>query len=225
MERIPMDWTEVFCDVDDFCQQFEPLWRARQIESGQRKRRRQRRMATSEIMTILIMFHSSNYRTFKHFYLMLQTRHREDFPKLVSYSRFVELMPSVLAPLSAYLQTRFGKSIGIAFIDSTALAVCKNKRISRNRVFAGIARRGALVQRFLRRPILSVTRCDTVCYHSLYHCGEAPCPRTEKRPRSRFLEAGIRKYGPPCCTSCLLPSTLRCTPAAGLRTVRINVFG
>ena len=82
------------------------------------------------------------------------------------------------------------------------------------------ARRGAaLVQRFLRRPILSVTRGDTVCYHSLYHYVEAPCPRTEKRPRSRFLEAGIRKYGPPCCTSCLLPSTLRCTLAAGLRTV------
>lgn len=142
MERMPMDWTEVFCDVDDFCQQFEPLWRARQIENGPRKRRRQRRMATSEIMTILIMFHASNYRTFKHFYLMLQTRHREDFPKLVSYSRFVELTPSVLAPLCMYLQTQFGESTGIAFVDSTSLAVCKNKRIDRNRVFAGIARRG-----------------------------------------------------------------------------------
>lgn len=142
MERIPMDWTEVFCDVDDFCQHFEPLWRARQIEGRERKRKRQSRLASSEIMTILIMFHASNYRTFKHFYLMLQSRHRVDFPKLVSYSRFVELMPSMLALLSAYLQTRFGESIGVAFIDSTALAVCKNKRINRNRVFAGIARRG-----------------------------------------------------------------------------------
>ena len=73
---------------------------------------------------------------------MLQSRHRKDFPKLVSYSRFVELMPSVLAPLSAYLLTRFGENTGMAFIDSTALAVCQNQRISRNRVFAGIARRG-----------------------------------------------------------------------------------
>ena len=73
---------------------------------------------------------------------MLQTRHREDFLKLVSYSRFVELTPSVLAPLCVYLQTQFGESTGIAFIDSTSLAVCKNKRIDRNRVFAGIARRG-----------------------------------------------------------------------------------
>ena len=137
-----MDWTEQFCDVDDFCQQFEPLLHQRQIESGQRKRRRRPRLATSEIMTILIMFHVSNYRTFKHFYLMMQRRHRADFPNLISYSRFVELMPSVLAPLCAYLQTRFGENTGIAFIDSTALTVCKNKRIDRHRVFAGIARRG-----------------------------------------------------------------------------------
>ncbi len=137
-----MDWTELFCDVDDFCQLFEPLLRLRQIESGQRKRHRRPRLATSEIMTILIMFHVSNYRTFNHFYLMMQRRHRADFPNLVSYSRFVELMPSVLAPLCAYLQTRFGENTGIAFIDSTALAVCKNKRIDRHRVFAGIARRG-----------------------------------------------------------------------------------
>ena len=83
MERIPMDWTEVFCEVDDFCQYFEPLWRVRQIESRERKRNRQSRLAISEIMTILIMFHASNYRTFKHFYLMLQSRHGKDCPKLV----------------------------------------------------------------------------------------------------------------------------------------------
>ena len=98
MERIPMDWTELFCHVDDFCQQFEPAWHRQQLESGQRKRRRSSRLTSSEIMTILIMFHASNYRTFKHFYRRVQREHAEDFPRLVSYSRFVELMPSVLAP-------------------------------------------------------------------------------------------------------------------------------
>jgi len=142
MERIPMDWTELFCHVDDFCQQFEPAWHRQQLESGQRKRRRSSRLTSSEIMTILIMFHASNYRTFKHFYRRVQREHAADFPRLVSYSRFVELMPSVLAPLCAYLQSRFGASTGIAFVDSTALAVCKNKRINRHRVFRGIARRG-----------------------------------------------------------------------------------
>jgi hypothetical protein len=94
------------------------------------------------MMTILIAFHASSFRTFKHFYLMLLSRHRADFPHLVSYQRFVELMPSALVPLCAYLQTRYGTSTGIAFVDSTALAVCKNKRINRHRVFRGLAKMG-----------------------------------------------------------------------------------
>jgi hypothetical protein len=93
-------------------------------------------------MTIIIAFHASSFRDFKHFYLMLRLRHRADFPGLVSYTRFVQLMPSLVIPLSAYLQTCYGKDTGIAFIDSTALAVCGNKRIRRNRVFHGLAKLG-----------------------------------------------------------------------------------
>ena len=137
-----MDWTELFCSVDDFCRQFEPLWRQQQLAGGQRQRQRNGRLAISEIMTIVIAFHTSRYREFKHFYRMLLREHRSEFPGLVSYSRFVERMPSVLVPLCAYLQTRFGASTGISFVDSTALAVCSNKRITRHRVFDGAAARG-----------------------------------------------------------------------------------
>ena len=137
-----MDWTETFCAVDDFCQMFEPEWRQRQLESGERRRRRERELACSEIMTIVIVFHSSNYRDFKHFYMMLQVRHSTEFPKLVSYSRFVTLMKSVLGPLCAYLKFCMGCSTGIAFVDSTAIAVCGNKRIGRHRVFDELAKRG-----------------------------------------------------------------------------------
>ena len=93
-------------------------------------------------MTILIAFHRSDFRTFKHFYLMLRERHRAEFPNLVSYQRFVELMSSVLVLLCAYLRSRFGSCTGIGFIDSTALAVCGNKRIRRNKVFRGLAKLG-----------------------------------------------------------------------------------
>jgi len=137
-----MDWDELFCDVDDFCQSYLPKWRARLVSCGLRKRHREPRLSTSEIMTILVAFHSSQYRTFKHFYLMLLSAHRPEFPNLVSYQRFVELMPRVLAPLCAYLVTRFGEVTGIAFIDSTAIAVCGNKRIARNRVFPEVAEIG-----------------------------------------------------------------------------------
>lgn len=81
-------------------------------------------------MTILIAFHGSHYRTFKHFYQMLLSAHRSEFPNLVSYQRFVELMPQALVPLCGCLRSRRGENTGIAFVDSTALPVCGNKRIS-----------------------------------------------------------------------------------------------
>jgi hypothetical protein len=137
-----MDWEALFCDVDDFCRVAEPLFWQRMLTAGQRRRRRAGHLTASEVMTILIAFHGSNFRTFKHFYLMLGEQHRAEFPDLVSYQRFVELMPSVLALLCVYLHSRFGACTGIGFIDSTALSVCGNKRIERNRVFRGLANIG-----------------------------------------------------------------------------------
>ena len=116
MERILMDFTELFCDVDDFCREFEPLWCQRQISDGRRRRRRKTRLSLSERMTIVIAFHSSGYRDFKHFYSMLIARHRADFPGLVSYARFVRQMPVLAVPLCAYLQTGYGQQFA-AFID------------------------------------------------------------------------------------------------------------
>jgi hypothetical protein len=94
-------------------------------------------------MTILILFQQSGYRTFKGFYTQhVQTRLRAEFPQLVSYVRFVALTPRVLLPLAVYLQTQFGACMGISFIDSTSLSVCKNARIAQHRVFRVDARRG-----------------------------------------------------------------------------------
>jgi hypothetical protein len=73
---------------------------------------------------------------------MLFLRHRADFPALISYARFVRQMPVLAVPLCAYLQTSYGQHTGITFIDSTAVAICGNKRIRRNRVFRGIAKLG-----------------------------------------------------------------------------------
>jgi hypothetical protein len=83
------------------------------------------------------------YRDFKTYYTQfVQVYLRAEFPKLVSYSRFVELIPSVLVPLCAYLQSCYGECTGISFIDSTPLTVCHNRRIGRHRVFAQVAQRG-----------------------------------------------------------------------------------
>ena len=47
-----------------------------------------------------------------------------------------------LVPLCCYLHTRKGRCTGIAFIDSTPLAVCDNRCIETHKVFEGIATRG-----------------------------------------------------------------------------------
>ena len=131
-----MDWEHVFCDLDDFCQEFVPQWQATMIANGEKQRQRASRLVLSEILTILIGFHVTRYRDFKHYYFWLLAEHKAEFPQLVSYQRFVELTRGSLVPLDAYLmRKRLGEITGISFVDSTALSVCGNKRISRNRVF------------------------------------------------------------------------------------------
>jgi hypothetical protein len=135
---------ELFCDVDDFCQVFLPLWRNQMIASGKIKRQRGRSLTVSEIMTILIAFHQSHYRDFKAYYgEKVLSQWRSEFPGLVSYTRFVEYIPSVLVPLAVYLHTCcLGDCTGISFVDSTSLDVCLNQRIHCHKVFAGLAKRG-----------------------------------------------------------------------------------
>ena len=133
----------LFADLDDFCQSFEPSFRTKQLESGTARRQRQATLILSEVMTIIICFQQSGYRTFKDYYHKEVCQHlRDEFPNLVSYSRFVELMPSALIPLCFYLQTRKGKTVGVAFIDSLPIAVCHNRRIPSHKVFAQVAERG-----------------------------------------------------------------------------------
>ena len=138
-----MSLLELFCAVDDFCRQWEPAWHQQQLASGLRQRQRARHLCLSEIMTILIAFHSSGYRNFKTYYQDQVCRYwRAEFPGLVSYQRFVEFMPSALLPLCAYLRSCLGVCTGISFLDSTPLAVCDNHRIAQHKVFAGVAHRG-----------------------------------------------------------------------------------
>lgn len=138
-----MNLTELFCNVDDFWIGFKNDWYKKLLKTNTRERMRSTNLSGSEIMTIIVLFHQTGFRNFKKFYIEYVCRYlRKEFPNLVSYNRFVALMPSVLAPLCAYLQSRSGKSTGISYVDSTSIAVCKNLRINRNKVFKGIAARG-----------------------------------------------------------------------------------
>ena len=138
-----MDMVALYCDLDDFYQTFAPTWQQRLLPAPGPHRQRACRLSASEVMTILVAFQGSDYRTFKHFYRKEVCRHWQgEFPLLVSYSRFMECLPAVLVPLAAYLQTRLGHTRGIAFLDSLPLPVCHNHRIYSHQVFAGSAQRG-----------------------------------------------------------------------------------
>ena len=137
-----MSVLELFCNVDDFMICFSPQMKAIQLAEG-KQRERAGQLCPSEVMTILIHFHQSHYRNFKAYYREhVQVHLTREFPHLVSYHRFVALIPSVLVPMLAYLCSRYGACTGISFIDSTSLEVCSPRRISQHRVFATDARRG-----------------------------------------------------------------------------------
>ena len=132
----------LFCVVDDFCQSFLPEWQKTLLEHQGKQRHRACGLSMSEIMTIMIYFHQSHYRDFKAYYLHEIREHLHGyFPTLVSYNRFVELMPSILLPLCFFIASQRKTATGIYFIDSTVIKACHHKRSAQNRVFKGLAKK------------------------------------------------------------------------------------
>jgi hypothetical protein len=118
---------EDFCQFDDFCPAFGPHWEARLLRQGAqpaKKRGPQAGLADSEIMTILVLYHSSRFSNFKAFYEgVVLTLLRSAFPKSPCYARFIALTPHVWVPLTIFLLTRMGRRTGIYYIDSPPLPV------------------------------------------------------------------------------------------------------
>ncbi len=133
--------TEIFYLVDEFCLEFEQTIKKHTLGNAPK---RKPRMSCSEVITIMILFHSGGFKNMKHFYMFYVQKHQLDlFPHTVSYNRFVELMQAATLPMSVFMKTCcMGEGTGISFIDSTPIRVCKNKRIKRNKVFEGLAQVG-----------------------------------------------------------------------------------
>ena len=138
--------TEIFCIADDFCKEFAQEAKKHQRLSNDGKPRRNRTgvMSDSEVITILLCFHFGTFRNFKHYYLFYVQRHlQKEFPKQLSYNRFVEVEHKVMIPMILFLRMAcLGQCTGITFVDSTKIAVCGNKRIRAHKVFKGMAEVG-----------------------------------------------------------------------------------
>ena len=137
--------TEIFYLCDDFSKEFDKSFKKHilQSDNGKKARNKPGKLSHSEVMTILISFHLGGYRNLKHYYLFYVSQHlNKEFPKLVSYNRFVELQQQVAFPLVLFLKLcRMGECTGISFVDSTLLHVCRNPKILIHKIFEGLAER------------------------------------------------------------------------------------
>ena len=140
--------TEIFVMADEFCKVFNQMLKRRKLQAPKtikkRDYHRDGKMSDAEIITILIMFHMSGYRYFKHFYIHeIHQSKRLLFPDAVSYNRFTELEKTVVVQFVIFVKKcLLGKCTGISFVDSTLLRVCRNQRIHMHKVFKDIAQRG-----------------------------------------------------------------------------------
>jgi hypothetical protein len=136
---------EQFCVFDDFVSAVHAQIAGRLLSNGESERRRgpPAGLVDSEIMTILIMYHESRFKNFKIFYnVMILKLFRTCFPYAPCYERFLTLTKSVLPLLTLFLAGMQSTKTGVYYVDSTPLPVCHNKRISKHRVFQGLAARG-----------------------------------------------------------------------------------
>ena len=133
--------------ADDFCKFFDAMTTKYTLKSaGKRKYQRSSTMSKAEVFLIMILFHDSGYRRFKHFYLEKVCKYLHHlFSKAVSYNRFVEFVElerEVAVSLAFIKKVLLDRCTGISFVDSTPLRVCKNQRIHIHKVFKGMAQRG-----------------------------------------------------------------------------------
>jgi hypothetical protein len=136
---------EIYYEVDEFCQQESAFLLKILRHMGYCRKDHPCSLSLSEVMTIMIYYHYSDYRHFKAYYMkcILGTLD-SDFPTAPSYNRFVELIPRAFLPLCAFVihRCKGAKKTGIYFLDSTKLPVCFITRAHCHKVFRGWASKG-----------------------------------------------------------------------------------
>ena len=101
---------EIFCMSDDFCKLYDRFIKANGLtpkrDKSKRKYHRDPRMSSAEIITIMILFHLSGYKCFKHFYINEVQEHLTDiFPICRQHIAFAYAGTNVLICTILWLQT------------------------------------------------------------------------------------------------------------------------
>jgi hypothetical protein len=137
-----MDPVELFYHIDEFYKVYEQEISKRLVGKDTLKPD-QRTLSASEIMTLRTMYHTSGYKTVKDYFTRNERELSSYFPRLVSYSRFVELCQELALPFMVFAKIFCTISCdNMSYIDSTKLEVSHIKRASSHKTFRGIAAKG-----------------------------------------------------------------------------------
>lgn len=136
---------QIFITVHDFIHPFQATLIKHSLGRTPQRPTRLPDLAACEVITLLVYYHHSGYKNFQYYYeRLVLTQMRGYFPGLVSYNRFLELLPRQfmgLQALTRYLSST-NQRTGCYFIDAKKLPVCDNRRIHSHRVFEHFAGRG-----------------------------------------------------------------------------------
>jgi hypothetical protein len=102
MEHVMFDrLVEQFCEFDDFCKSIGTQWEAYLVADGHRPQHQhgpRGGLCDSEIMMLLVLYHSSWFKNFKTFYAgIVRGLLRAYFPGAPCYERFITLTKRVWA--------------------------------------------------------------------------------------------------------------------------------
>ena len=136
---------QTFCEIDDFIISCEQFVEGKLIGSKSPHAVHEPGISASEMMCIELLYHLSGFKCFQYYYEqgVKKGALQSYFPNAPSYNRFVQLKPRILSLMALYLNCcRLGRLCGLYYAGSTSIAVCHNRRIHSNKVFAGKAKRG-----------------------------------------------------------------------------------
>ena len=103
MPLVKTSITALFRCIDDFAKTFEDREQKRLIDTG-RQRLRSGKLPLSRMLFIMVLFHGSACKDFKHFRLHgVEIEYRNCSGDLPGYGRFVTLMPRLPVPLCVLL--------------------------------------------------------------------------------------------------------------------------
>lgn len=136
---------EIFVECDDFLNGIEDFLDSKGLPPADgRTRKKERKMAKSEMMAIVIFYHCSGFRCFKWYYnQVVRKAFASYFPTAFSYSRFNQLMWELNLCMAFFMSAcRLSVPTAGNYIDSKKLVVSHNRRIKKHKVHKGVARRG-----------------------------------------------------------------------------------